>query len=115
ICRRHHTALHAGHWTITITNGKVHVTRPTWANPPPHLQLLPPTPPHQSPPHTEDQAERAADDPSPAQPSPAQLSPAQPGSPHPSPLQPRPVTCSGGVLGRAGDLACWHCPEPPLG
>ncbi|WP_406053811.1 DUF222 domain-containing protein [Kribbella sp. NBC_00889] len=35
VCRRHHIDLHAGHWTITITNGKVHVTRPTWADPPP--------------------------------------------------------------------------------
>ncbi|WP_410790360.1 DUF222 domain-containing protein [Kribbella sp. C-35] len=33
VCRRHHTDLHNGHWTITITNGKVHVTRPTWADP----------------------------------------------------------------------------------
>ncbi|TDW14927.1 DUF222 domain-containing protein [Kribbella kalugense] len=36
LCRRHHTDLHNGHWTITITNGQVHVTRPTWADPPPH-------------------------------------------------------------------------------
>ncbi len=35
VCRRHHTDLHHGHWTITITNGKVHVARPTWADPPP--------------------------------------------------------------------------------
>jgi hypothetical protein len=35
VCRRHHVDLHAGHWTITITNGEVHVTRPTWADPPP--------------------------------------------------------------------------------
>ncbi|MEU4295134.1 DUF222 domain-containing protein [Kribbella sp. NPDC026596] len=35
LCRRHHTDLHNGHWTITITNGVVHVTRPTWADPPP--------------------------------------------------------------------------------
>ncbi|MEV0797218.1 DUF222 domain-containing protein [Kribbella sp. NPDC050281] len=33
LCRRHHIDLHAGHWTITITNGVVHVTRPTWADP----------------------------------------------------------------------------------
>ncbi|TCC42850.1 DUF222 domain-containing protein [Kribbella capetownensis] len=42
LCRRHHIDLHAGHWTITITNGKVHVYRPTWADPPP------PTPKHHS-------------------------------------------------------------------
>ncbi|WP_238151552.1 hypothetical protein [Kribbella sindirgiensis] len=35
LCRRDHTDLHHGHWTITITNGQVHVTRPTWADPPP--------------------------------------------------------------------------------
>ncbi len=34
LCRRHHIDLHAGHWTITITNGTVHVARPTWADPP---------------------------------------------------------------------------------
>ncbi|MGZ0147824.1 DUF222 domain-containing protein [Kribbella sp. WER1] len=31
LCRRHHVDLHAGRWHITITNGKVHVARPTWA------------------------------------------------------------------------------------
>ncbi|MFI7062495.1 DUF222 domain-containing protein [Kribbella sp. NPDC050124] len=35
LCRRHHSDLHAGHWTITITNGRVHVSRPPWADPPP--------------------------------------------------------------------------------
>jgi hypothetical protein len=34
LCRRHHTDLHHGHWTITITDGQVHVDRPTWADPP---------------------------------------------------------------------------------
>ncbi|MFG1815715.1 DUF222 domain-containing protein [Kribbella sp. NPDC049174] len=34
LCRRHHIDLHHGHWTITITNGAVHVSRPTWADPP---------------------------------------------------------------------------------
>ncbi len=33
LCRCHHTDLHNGHWTITITNGEVHVARPTWADP----------------------------------------------------------------------------------
>ncbi|RZT15314.1 uncharacterized protein DUF222 [Kribbella sp. VKM Ac-2569] len=42
VCRRHHTDLHHGHWTITITNGKVHVTRPTWADPPPRHPHKPP-------------------------------------------------------------------------
>ncbi|MFF0267175.1 DUF222 domain-containing protein [Kribbella sp. NPDC004536] len=36
LCRRHHTDVHNGHWHLTITNDTVHVTRPTWANPPPH-------------------------------------------------------------------------------
>ncbi|MFD3399304.1 DUF222 domain-containing protein [Kribbella sp. NPDC058693] len=35
LCRRHHVDLHHGNWTISITNGAVHVTRPTWADPPP--------------------------------------------------------------------------------
>jgi hypothetical protein len=42
LCRRHHVALHAGHWTITITDGEVHVTRPTWADPPPLHPTRPP-------------------------------------------------------------------------
>ncbi|WP_410792740.1 DUF222 domain-containing protein [Kribbella sp. C-35] len=35
LCRRHHSDLHNGHWNITITNNKVHVARPHWADPPP--------------------------------------------------------------------------------
>lgn len=35
LCKRHHLDLHAGHWHIEITNDVVHVTRPTWATPPP--------------------------------------------------------------------------------
>jgi hypothetical protein len=44
LCRRHHVDLHNGHWTITITNGTVHVTRPHWADPPPQTNLPRPTP-----------------------------------------------------------------------
>ncbi|MEV0792232.1 DUF222 domain-containing protein [Kribbella sp. NPDC050459] len=33
LCRRHHTDLHRGHWTITILDGVVHVARPSWAEP----------------------------------------------------------------------------------
>ncbi|MET9311086.1 DUF222 domain-containing protein [Kribbella sp. NPDC003505] len=33
LCRRHHTDLHKGRWHITITNGEVHVARPSWAEP----------------------------------------------------------------------------------
>ncbi|MFI6676577.1 DUF222 domain-containing protein [Kribbella sp. NPDC050470] len=43
LCRRHHIDLHAGHWTITITDGTVHVSRPTWADPPPNLHSTRPT------------------------------------------------------------------------
>ena len=35
LCKRHHIDLHAGDWTITITDGMVHVARPAWADPPP--------------------------------------------------------------------------------
>jgi hypothetical protein len=35
LCRAHHIQIHHGHWTITITAGRVNVTRPTWAEPPP--------------------------------------------------------------------------------
>ncbi len=35
LCKRCHRDLHAGHWTIRITDGVVHVTRPTWATPDP--------------------------------------------------------------------------------
>ncbi|MFD7159263.1 DUF222 domain-containing protein [Kribbella sp. NPDC059898] len=58
LCRRHHVDLHNDRWTITITNGKVHVARPTWADPapitPPAHPLLPePDPPtDESPPKT---------------------------------------------------------------
>ncbi|WP_350274385.1 DUF222 domain-containing protein [Kribbella sp. HUAS MG21] len=41
LCRRHHVDLHNGHWTITITDGAVHVARPRWADPPPALRLRP--------------------------------------------------------------------------
>ncbi|WP_344113085.1 HNH endonuclease signature motif containing protein [Kribbella alba] len=33
LCRAHHIQIHHGHWTITITGGRVNVTRPTWAEP----------------------------------------------------------------------------------
>ncbi|WP_166678555.1 HNH endonuclease [Kribbella voronezhensis] len=34
LCGVHHLAVHAGHFTVTITNGKVQVTRPRWTDPP---------------------------------------------------------------------------------
>ncbi|WP_202874725.1 HNH endonuclease signature motif containing protein, partial [Kribbella albertanoniae] len=45
LCRIHHVDLHAGKWVITITNGKVHVTLPTWANPPSIKRRTPPRTP----------------------------------------------------------------------
>ncbi|MGW6196112.1 DUF222 domain-containing protein [Kribbella sp. NPDC055110] len=68
ICRRHHRDLHHGHWTITITNGQVHVATPAWADPPPRRRHTPPdnTPPahqppgeHPTPPAPPDTASRA--------------------------------------------------------
>jgi hypothetical protein len=38
MCRVDHTSLHDGHWTITIVDNKVQVTRPTWADPPPRTR-----------------------------------------------------------------------------
>jgi len=32
-CKPHHRAIHKGTWTVTITGGQVHVTRPAWAEP----------------------------------------------------------------------------------
>ncbi|WP_202875647.1 HNH endonuclease signature motif containing protein [Kribbella speibonae] len=76
LCRRHHTALHDGHWTITITNGKVHVSRPSWADPPP-LNTTQATPSTSPPPL------------SPPTPSLEPMSPAPPGYPPPNDAPPR--------------------------
>ncbi|MFG1910181.1 DUF222 domain-containing protein [Kribbella sp. NPDC048928] len=72
---RHHVDLHNGRWTITITNAKVHVTRPTWADPSPHHRPKPP-PHHRSkpPPH-----------PSPTAPTTPPAAPARPRPPTPTP------------------------------
>ena len=45
LCKRCHRDLHAGHWTIQIINGIVHVDRPPWAtpDPTPHGRYRPPT------------------------------------------------------------------------
>ncbi|MET7281617.1 DUF222 domain-containing protein [Kribbella sp. NPDC005582] len=45
LCRIHHVDLHAGKWIITITDGKVHVDRPSWANPPSLGRRTPPPDP----------------------------------------------------------------------
>ena len=47
-CGGHHHAIHKGHYTVTITNGVVHVTRPEWADPP---EANPPHPPQPARPH----------------------------------------------------------------
>ncbi|WP_157979677.1 HNH endonuclease signature motif containing protein [Kribbella monticola] len=40
-CKIHHREIHSGRWTVTIVDGIVNVTRPTWADPPirPPLRL----------------------------------------------------------------------------
>ena len=45
----HHRGVHAGHFTVTITNGKVDVTRPTWADPPRTTRQIPTTQGHTHP------------------------------------------------------------------
>ncbi|WP_328322699.1 HNH endonuclease [Kribbella sp. NBC_00382] len=35
LCAAHHRAVHAGHWSVTITNGTVQITRPDWTIPTP--------------------------------------------------------------------------------
>ncbi|RZT27911.1 uncharacterized protein DUF222 [Kribbella sp. VKM Ac-2569] len=60
VCRRHHTDLHHGHWTITIANGQVHVTRPTWADPATTRQHRP-NPPTTTPPPPQATHPRASD------------------------------------------------------
>jgi len=48
LCKAHHIALHAGRWTITLTDGIVQVERPTWADPDPITRIRyrpPPAPP----------------------------------------------------------------------
>ncbi|WP_329481661.1 HNH endonuclease [Kribbella sp. NBC_01484] len=54
LCKRCHRDLHAGHWTIHITNGIVEVDRPAWAtpNPIPRDRYRPPTTTPHPPPAT---------------------------------------------------------------
>jgi hypothetical protein len=80
VCRRHHTDLHHGHWTITITNGQAHVTRPTWADPPHHPHKPPAdTPRAPKPPGEHPTPSGPPDDPSRAH---------EPPSDHPTPSRP---------------------------
>jgi hypothetical protein len=39
LCGANHADVHAGHWTIRIADGVVHVSRPTWAEPSPGSRL----------------------------------------------------------------------------
>ncbi|GAA1598540.1 hypothetical protein GCM10009804_63860 [Kribbella hippodromi] len=74
LCKRCHRDLHRGHWNINITNGTVHVSRPTWAtpNPIPHNNAHPPSPtlrPTTTPHHVptpQPPATRTAADPTPS-------------------------------------------------
>jgi hypothetical protein len=61
-CRAHHTDVDNGHYTVTIINGVVHLTRPTWADPPP--RGAPPAAPatNHSTPHRASANEIATDD-----------------------------------------------------
>ncbi|MEV0801200.1 DUF222 domain-containing protein [Kribbella sp. NPDC050281] len=48
LCKRHHNALHSGHWHIRIIDGIVRVTRPAWTSPtaiPPGRYRPPAAPP----------------------------------------------------------------------
>ncbi|TDW90571.1 uncharacterized protein DUF222 [Kribbella pratensis] len=80
VCRRHHTDLHHGHWTITITNGQVHVTRPTWADPPRH--------PHKPPADTPQAPKPPGDHPTPSRPPDDPSRAHEPPSEHPTPSGP---------------------------
>ncbi|MGW7683093.1 DUF222 domain-containing protein [Kribbella sp. NPDC054772] len=70
LCKRCHRDLHAGSWDIHITNGIVHVTRPTWATPDrvPRGKYRPPTAATTSTATTPSSATPAADTPGAATP-----------------------------------------------
>ena len=97
LCKRCHRDLHAGHWTIHITNGIVDVARPAWATPDPvpRDRYRPPTTtPHPPPatPTTSYHAQPAPDPtttgahPQPAHsPAPGHATPTHPGSPPTTP------------------------------
>ncbi|HEY3556319.1 MAG TPA: DUF222 domain-containing protein [Kribbella sp.] len=115
LCRRHHVDLHNGHWTITITNGKVHVTRPTWANPPPRHR---PTPPPTSPADTHARPHPPGTDPAhpdplgtdPARPDPPGTDPACPGT---SAARPLGLPASTSAVPEPSDGAPWDGTAPP--
>ncbi|MFD7154832.1 DUF222 domain-containing protein [Kribbella sp. NPDC059898] len=79
LCRRHHVDLHNGRWRISITDGKVHVARPAWADPTAVCAAQPPAPHLAQPAAT--QIRPAAADPT----RPAATYPPQPASAKPTP------------------------------
>ncbi|MGW7682346.1 DUF222 domain-containing protein [Kribbella sp. NPDC054772] len=99
LCRRHHRALHAGEWTITITNNQVHVSRPTWTTPPPP-HAIHPTPPNARPPTTPTPTPATPHTPTPTcAPTPATArthtpAPATARTPTPAPTAARPPTAA---------------------
>ncbi|MFD7154375.1 DUF222 domain-containing protein [Kribbella sp. NPDC059898] len=80
LCRRHHVDLHNDRWTVTITNGKVHVARPAWADPTPARPAQPPGTDLVQPAGA-DSAQPAGADPA----QPAAAEPAQPSGASPAP------------------------------
>ncbi|MEV6412776.1 DUF222 domain-containing protein [Kribbella sp. NPDC051718] len=49
LCAAHHRAVHAGHWSVTITRGTVQITRPNWTIPTPTrvpLSIITSSPPN---------------------------------------------------------------------
>ena len=100
LCKRCHRDLHAGHWTIHITNGIVEVARPAWAtpNPVPRDRYRPPTttphPPPATPTTSTTTGHPPTTNPPTAAPQPTQLPVAHPRPTqlpvaHPRPAQPR--------------------------
>ncbi|MFD7156212.1 DUF222 domain-containing protein [Kribbella sp. NPDC059898] len=107
LCRRHHVDLHNDRWHITITNGKVHVARPAWADPittpamnPPGAGLAhaepPPSRSHRNTPKTPTPPVAAS-----ASPEPPDVAPTCPEPPAAAPTCPEPPA------------AAPTCPEPP--
>ncbi len=81
-CGGHHHAIHKGHYTVTITNGVVHVTRPEWADPPKPTRRI-----------RLNQPGRTSGTPAPATPRPTPTPATAPPPPHSlPPLQQRPQT-----------------------
>ncbi|WP_433161156.1 DUF222 domain-containing protein [Kribbella sp. CA-247076] len=116
LCRRHHRDLHSGHWTIHITNGTVHVTRPTWADPPPptlHRTTNPPPPrPSRShPPLPNDASKDHQAPPSSAPPASAPAASA-PAASAPAAAGPNSTACAPAARTASGMDSAWSVPAP---